>query len=166
MKTGFVILLLIVGLLGVLFINSQVFGAPNNHNSHKYGLECTQNKYHRVHECEHEEDRFGGHGHMYMGMKGDRCWEGFKSEEEKLSGQLRVNGSQFILKTADGNEVTLILKGLWEFEEELLEWHQLPLTDGIQVDVLGHHKEKGTFIADEIVLEDGTVITRFHCWEG
>jgi hypothetical protein len=166
MKTGFVILVLIVGLLGVLFVSSQVFGVPNDHNSYGYELGCAQNKDHRVHECEYKEGRFGSYGHMHMGMERDECWEGFESEEEKLSGVLRVSDSKFSLKTADGKEVTLILKGMWKIGEELLEWHQLPLTDGMQVDVLGHHTEKGTFIADEIVLGDGTVITRFHCREG
>ncbi len=118
---------------------------------------------HRKHECMHEEKITGKRDHPGEEIG---CWEDLELKREKLSGTLHVSYDHAGLKTSEGEEITLILRGMWEVDEELLEWYELPLKDGIKAEITGLYIDKGTFIVDEIILEDGTVITRYRCKEG
>jgi len=73
-----------------------------------------------------------------------------------VSGLLLVD-EDYLLKLENGTAIPLIIKGNWKVGDRIIRWQDLPIEEGMRIEVVGHYKhEEERLKVEEIRLEDGT----------
>lgn len=149
MRAGYFVLDLAAAMIGLILMNSIAISV--NHRC-KGGKE-------RGHECESMNE---GKDHEHKGG----CVGNKKHQEVKVSGMLLIEENGYSLRLDSGTMIFLLIRGKWVVGDRTMGWHDLPLDEGMRIEVIGHNcrEMERELKVEEIELEDGTLLR--HCKEG